>query len=144
MRNSTQLLIKLYEEEDSKYNVTYKEGVLQNLSRPLNPINEVKEISAGDKGSSTSMADSAYFNLMRSKNAQRLKKLKSLKGKNIFLTPRIFQAQECPESKRGRFGGRSRGLPDQNFQREIPVIRPQRHNLLHPIQNRLREERAKP
>jgi len=37
MRNSTQLLIKIYEDEDTKYNVTYKEGVLLDIWRPLNP-----------------------------------------------------------------------------------------------------------
>lgn len=37
MRNSTQLLIKIYEDEDAKYNVTYKEGVLLDIWRPLNP-----------------------------------------------------------------------------------------------------------
>lgn len=37
MDNSTELLIKLYTEEDRKYNVRYQEGVLQNLTRPLNP-----------------------------------------------------------------------------------------------------------
>lgn len=37
MRNSTGLLVKLYEEEENKYNVEYLDGVLQNLERPLNP-----------------------------------------------------------------------------------------------------------
>jgi hypothetical protein len=37
MRNSTGLLVKLYEEEENKYNVEYLDGVLQNLDRPLNP-----------------------------------------------------------------------------------------------------------
>ena len=37
MRNSTQLLVKIYEEEDNKYNVNYKEGVLMDIYRPLNP-----------------------------------------------------------------------------------------------------------
>jgi hypothetical protein len=37
MRNSTQLLVKIYEDEDSKYNVSYKEGVLLDIWRPLNP-----------------------------------------------------------------------------------------------------------
>lgn len=38
MRNSTQLLVKLYEDEEIKCKVEYKEGVLQNTERPLNPI----------------------------------------------------------------------------------------------------------
>ena len=37
MRNSSQLLVKIYEEEENKYKVEYKDGVLQNLERPLNP-----------------------------------------------------------------------------------------------------------
>lgn len=37
MRNSSQLLVKLYEEEENKYQVEYRDGVLQNLNRPLNP-----------------------------------------------------------------------------------------------------------
>ncbi len=37
MRNSTQLLVKIYEEEENKYKVEYKDGVLQNIERPLNP-----------------------------------------------------------------------------------------------------------
>jgi hypothetical protein len=37
MKNSTQLLVKLYEEEEIKYQVEYKDGVLQNMDRPLNP-----------------------------------------------------------------------------------------------------------
>lgn len=37
MRNSTQLLVKIYEDEDEKYNVNYREGVLLDIYRPLNP-----------------------------------------------------------------------------------------------------------
>lgn len=42
MRNSTGLLVKLYEEEENKYNVEYIDGVLQNLDRPLNPRSSEK------------------------------------------------------------------------------------------------------
>eukprot|EP01017_Pseudomicrothorax_dubius_P021573 TRINITY_DN23227_c0_g1_i2.p1 TRINITY_DN23227_c0_g1~~TRINITY_DN23227_c0_g1_i2.p1 ORF type:complete len:284 (-),score=84.64 TRINITY_DN23227_c0_g1_i2:85-936(-) len=37
MINATQLLISIYEKEDLKFGVKYKEGVLQNIDRPLNP-----------------------------------------------------------------------------------------------------------
>ena len=37
MINSTQLLIKLYEIEDSRFSVKYKEGILLDIDRPLNP-----------------------------------------------------------------------------------------------------------
>lgn len=43
MRNSTGLLVKLYEEEEKKYKVEYVDGVLQNLERPLNPRHEIIE-----------------------------------------------------------------------------------------------------
>lgn len=37
MINSTQLLIKLYELEDQRFNVKYKDGILLDTDRPLNP-----------------------------------------------------------------------------------------------------------
>lgn len=37
MINSTQLLIKLYELEDQRFGVKYKDGILQDIDRPLNP-----------------------------------------------------------------------------------------------------------
>jgi cilia- and flagella-associated protein 69 len=43
MRNSTGLLVKLYEEEEKKYKVEYVDGVLQNLDTPLNPKQDTKE-----------------------------------------------------------------------------------------------------
>ena len=79
MRNSTQLLIKLYEDEDEKYQVRYKEGVLQNTEWPLNPKDHVESLSALDK-EMTSESDSNYMNYVQKRNAQRIQKLKSLKG----------------------------------------------------------------
>jgi len=35
--NATQLLIKLYEEEDARFHVTYDTGILKDKDRPLNP-----------------------------------------------------------------------------------------------------------
>ena len=36
--NTTQLLIKIYIEEDKKFKVDYKKGIIQNLEKPLNPL----------------------------------------------------------------------------------------------------------
>ena len=35
--NTTQLLLKVYEEEDEKFNVTYDRGILKSVEKPLNP-----------------------------------------------------------------------------------------------------------
>jgi len=35
--NATQLLIKLYDKEDIKYHVKYRDGILEDVDRPLNP-----------------------------------------------------------------------------------------------------------
>lgn len=36
--NATQMLIKLYQDEDKRFNVSYDNGILQNVDRPLNPV----------------------------------------------------------------------------------------------------------
>lgn len=83
MRNSTQLLIKLYEDEDTKYLVRYREGVLQNIDQPLNPKDHVTAGLAKKELVSTaanSAKDVNYMNMVQKRNLQRIKKLKSLKG----------------------------------------------------------------
>lgn len=36
-QNSSQMLIKLYQDEDVRFGVTQEHGILQNIDRPLNP-----------------------------------------------------------------------------------------------------------
>jgi len=47
MINSTQLLIKLYELEDQRFNVKYRDGVLQDGDRPLNPKTRKTTVTTG-------------------------------------------------------------------------------------------------
>ena len=43
--NSTQVLLKIYKEEDTKFKVVYLNGVLQSIDRPLNPRESSAETS---------------------------------------------------------------------------------------------------
>ena len=46
MINATQLLIKLYSEEDERYGVKYKDGIVANLEKPLVPERDKKNEEA--------------------------------------------------------------------------------------------------
>ena len=43
MVNATQLLIRLYNEEDERFGVKYKDGVVANKDRPLVPMGQKKD-----------------------------------------------------------------------------------------------------
>ena len=42
MANATQLLIRLYSEEDERYGVRYRDGIVTNQKKPLVPENNKK------------------------------------------------------------------------------------------------------
>lgn len=64
-------MIKLYDDEDEKFQVRYKEGVLQNTEWPLNPKDHVESLSALDM-EVASDSDSKYMNYVQKRNAQRI------------------------------------------------------------------------
>lgn len=43
MINATQLLIRLYSEEDERYGVKYQDGIVSNKERPLVPLGKKKD-----------------------------------------------------------------------------------------------------
>lgn len=45
MVNATQLLIRLYTEEDERFGVKYQDGVVANRERPLVPFGKKKDSS---------------------------------------------------------------------------------------------------
>lgn len=46
MVNATQLLIRLYSEEDERFGVKYQDGVVENRERPLVPLGRKKDINS--------------------------------------------------------------------------------------------------
>jgi hypothetical protein len=46
MVNATQLLIRLYSEEDERFGVKYRDGIVGNHDRPLVPLGKKKDVSS--------------------------------------------------------------------------------------------------
>ena len=51
--NASQLLIRLYKEEDKRFGVDVENGMLQNVERPLNPRSSYYQRKDGDQGGET-------------------------------------------------------------------------------------------
>lgn len=46
MVNATQLLVRIYNEEDERFGVKYQDGVVGNKERPLVPLGQKKDAAA--------------------------------------------------------------------------------------------------